>query len=409
MLQRQLHSALAVSPVHSRHILNSIPTVIYELAITAKGFPTQWVSDSVKRILGYDVEEALAPNWWIDCLHPDDREAAVKKTSVLMTQGHLVQEYRFRSKDGHYLWIQDEASVLREADGRPPKEIVGFWTNITERKQAEDQAAQESGQEVAVGEEELARFNNRIVFRLVIAALIVGSGLLLLEGRGPLLWGVSIIGLIVFALGCGLALILISLVVKSNKRSRHILNSIPTVIYELGITAKGFPTQWVSDSVKRILGYDVEEALDPNWWIDCLHPDDKEAAVKKTSILMTQGHLVQEYRFRCKDGHYLWIQDEASLLRKTDGRPKEIVGFWTNITERKQAEERAAQARKQQFETGVSLGTSDRNIALGLVIAALIIVSSFLWGMTMIGLTVFVVCCSLGFLLIWLVVKSGKY
>jgi hypothetical protein len=144
-------------------------------------------------------------------------------------------------------------------------------------------------------------------------------------------------------------------------------------------------------------------------WIDCLHPDDKEAAVKKTSILMSQGHLVQEYRFRAKDGHYLWIQDEASVLRKADGRPKEIVGFWTNITERKQAEERAAQARKQEFERGDLIRSSDRNIAVGSVIAALIIGSSFLWGMTTIGLTVFVVCCSLGFILIWLVVKSGKY
>jgi PAS domain S-box-containing protein len=409
MLQRQPHSALTVSSARSRHILNSIPTVIYELAITAKGFPTQWVSDSVKRILGYEVEEALAPDWWIDCLHPDDKEAAVKKTSILMTQGRLVQEYRFRAKDGHYLWIRDEASLLPEADGRPPQEIVGFWTNITERKQAEELAAQAIGQEADIGEDELARFNNRIAVRLVIAALIVGSGFLLLEEKGPLMWGVPIIGLTIFALGCSLGLILISLVVNSDKRSRHILNSIPTVIYELAITAKGFPTQWVSDSVKRILGYEVEEALAPDWWIDCLHPDDKEAAVKKTSILMTQGHVVQEYRFRSKDGHYLWIQDEASLLREADGRPKEIVGFWTNITERKQAEERAAQARKQEVERGEQILSSDRNIAVGAVIAALIIGSSFLWGMTIIGLTVFVVCCSLGFILIWLVVKSGKY
>jgi PAS domain S-box-containing protein len=61
---------------------------------------------------------------------------------------------------------------------------------------------------------------------------------------------------------------------------------------------------------------------------------------------MTQGHLVQEYRFRSKGGHYLWMRDEASLVRKAAGRPKEIVGFWTNITERKQAEEQAAQARE---------------------------------------------------------------
>ena len=79
MPQRQPHSALAVSSAQSRHILNSIPTVIYELAITGKGFRTEWISDSVKRILGYEVEEALAPDWWIGCLHPDDRALLSRK------------------------------------------------------------------------------------------------------------------------------------------------------------------------------------------------------------------------------------------------------------------------------------------------------------------------------------------
>ncbi len=415
MAQRQPHSAPAVWPLRSRYILNSIPTVVYVLATTAKGFPSLWVSDSVKRILGYEVEEALAPDWWIDGLHPDDKEAAVAKTSILMTQGHLVQEYRFRSKDGHYLWIQDETSLLREEFGRP-KEIVGYWTNITERKLAEQQAAQ--AHEQVVDSRELNRSSNLIAVRLVITALIVGSSFLLLADKGALMWGMTIIALTVLAVGCSLGLILIWLVVKSGKRSHHILNSIPTVIYVLAITAKGFRSQWVSDSVRRILGYEVEEALAPDWWIACLHPDDKVAAVGKTSILMTFGHLVQQYRFRCKDGHYLWIQDEASLLRDSVGRPTEIVGFWTNITERKQAEEQAAQAREQDIESGELNRSSNRNIEVGLVIAALIVGSSFLlfanrgpltWGTTIIGLTVFAVGCSLGVILIWLLVKSGKY
>jgi adenylate cyclase len=419
MLQRQPHSDPAVSPVlsavRSRYILNSIPTVIYVLEITAKGFRSQWISDSVKRILGYEVEEALAPDWWIACLHPDDKVAAVEKTSILMTQGRLVQEYRFRSKDGHYLWMQDEASLLREADGRPT-EIVGFWTNITERKHAEEQAAQAREQEADSGE--LNRSNNRIAVRLVIAALIVGSSFLLLANEGPLTWGTTIIGLTVFAVGCSLGLILIWLEVKSGKRSHHILNSIPTVIYVLAITAKGFRSQWISDSVKRILGYEVEEALAPDWWIACLHPNDQVAAGGKMSILMTLGHLVQEYRFRSKDGHYLWIQDEASLLRDADGRPTEIVGFWTDISERKQAEEQAAQASEQDIESGELNRSSNRNIAIGLVIAALIVGSSFLlfanrgpltWGTTIIGLTPFAVGCSLGLILIWLIVKPSKY
>jgi adenylate cyclase len=419
MSQRQLHSAPAVSPVlsavRSRYILNSIPTVIYVLEITAKGFRSQWVSDSVRSILGYEVEEALAPDWWIACLHPDDKVAAVEKTSILMTQGHLVQEYRFRCKDGHYLWMQDEASLLREADGRP-NEIVGFWTNITERKHAKQRAALAREQEADSGE--LNRSNNRIAVRLVIAALIVGSSFLLLANEGPLAWGTTIIGLTVFAVGCSLGLILIWLEVKSGKRSHHILNSIPTVIYVLAITAKGFRSQWISDSVRRILGYEVEEALAPDWWIACLHPDDQVAAGGKMSILMTLGHLVQEYRFRSKDGHYLWIQDEASLLRDAYGRPTEIVGFWTDISERKQAVEQAAQASEQDIESGELNLSSNRNIAVGLVIAALIVGSSFLlfankgpltWGTTIIGLTPFAVGCSLGLIFFWRVVKSGKY
>jgi PAS domain S-box-containing protein len=389
----------------SRHILNSIPTVIYQLTVTDKGFPTKWVSDSVKKILGYEVEEALAPDWWISCLHPDDKEAAVKKTSILMTEGHSVQEYRFRSKDGYYLWIQDEASLMRDTDGRP-KEIVGYWTNVTERKQAEERAAESST--LDIGEEELTRLNNRIAVHVVTGALIIGSGPLFLREEARLMWGVSVLGLTAFALGCSLVLYLFLRALNLDERSRHILTSIPTVIYELKATAKGFPTQWVSDSVKKILGYEVEEALAPDWWIGCLHPDDKETAVKKTAILMAEGHLVQEYRFRSKDGHYLWMRDEASFLRDARGRPKEIVGFWTNITERKQAEQRAAQARKEELKRGELIRSSDRNIAFAASIAALII-GSLLWGINPVGLALFVACCSLGLLLIWLVVKSGKY
>jgi PAS domain S-box-containing protein len=414
MSQLQPDSALAVSPIRSRHILDSIPTVIYVLAITANGFSSQWVSRSVKSILGYEVEEALAPDWWIDRLHPDDKKAAVEKTSILMTHGHLVQEYRFRSKDGHYFWMRDEASVLRDAHGRP-KEIVGFWTNITERKQAEEREAQARELEFEIGD--LNRSANRIAVQMVITALIVGSSFLLLAQKGPLTWGMTAIGFSVFAVSCSLGLILIWHAANSDTRSDRILDSIPTVIYVLAITAKGFPSQWVSRSIKRILGYEVEEALAPNWWVDCLHPDDKKAAVEKTSILMTHGHLVQEYRFRAKDGHYFWMRDEARVLRDAKGRPKDIVGFWTNITERKQAEEREAQARDEEVQRFELVRSSDRNIAVGTVIAVLIVGSSFLffhkgpltWGMTAIGLTVYAVGCSLGLILIWLVVKSGKY
>jgi PAS domain-containing protein len=126
--------ASASSTVDKRHTPLSIPVlasvvgVIYALAVKPDDFPSLWISDSVKEILGYEVEEALAPGWWLKCLHPDDRIAAVKKTSILMRQGRLVQEYRLQAKGGGYLRIKDEASLLRGSDLQP-KEIIGFWTD----------------------------------------------------------------------------------------------------------------------------------------------------------------------------------------------------------------------------------------------------------------------------------------
>jgi len=128
--------ALVSSTVEKRHTPLSVPAldcsveVSYVLAVTPKDFPSLWISNSVKDILGYEVEEALAPGWWLKCLHPDDRMAAIKNTSILMTQGCLAQEYRLQSKGGGYIRIKDEASVLR-SNGRQTKEIIGFWTEVS--------------------------------------------------------------------------------------------------------------------------------------------------------------------------------------------------------------------------------------------------------------------------------------
>ena len=64
---------------------------------------------------------------------------------------------------------------------------------------------------------ELNRSSNRIAVALVIASLIVGSSFMLLADKGPSMWGMTVIGLAVFAVGCSLGLTLIYLVVKSGK------------------------------------------------------------------------------------------------------------------------------------------------------------------------------------------------
>jgi adenylate cyclase len=58
--------------------------------------------------------------------------------------------------------------------------------------------------------------------------------------------------------------------------------------------------------------------------------------------LFAKGHHAVEYRFRKEDGAYCWVQDEQQLTRDADGQPFEVVGSWSDITERKRAEEALA-------------------------------------------------------------------
>ncbi|RLB66936.1 MAG: hypothetical protein DRH08_04960, partial [Deltaproteobacteria bacterium] len=70
-------------------------------------------------------------------IHPDDRTRVFKHYGTLYQEGHHIHEYRFRKKDGQYLWVLDELRLIRDSEGNPD-EIVGSWLDITKRKHAED-------------------------------------------------------------------------------------------------------------------------------------------------------------------------------------------------------------------------------------------------------------------------------
>jgi PAS domain S-box-containing protein len=103
---------------------------------------------------------------------------------------------------------------------------------------------------------------------------------------------------------------------------------------------------WVSENVETLLGYSIQEACQLDWWDSCIHPDDREIVATESGRLFSVNHSVREYRFKRKAGDYRWISDEQRLIRDPQGRPAEVVGSWTDITERKQLEEQLRQAQK---------------------------------------------------------------
>jgi len=143
---------------------------------------------------------------------------------------------------------------------------------------------------------------------------------------------------------------------RSEGALRRLIASGPAVIYALDVVDGAFDHVWTSDNLVDLTGYGPDEGVDSGWWRDGLHPDDRERVLAARKPPYEHDHQVLEFRFRCKDGGYIWIQDEKRLLRDEKGNPREVVGSWSNITERKQLESQLRQAQKMEAIGQLSSG-----------------------------------------------------
>jgi len=126
-----------------------------------------YTSPQIEPMLGYSVEEwAENDDLFVELLHPEDRErvlAAHQRTHA--TREPLFIEYRLRTRDGRYLWVQDEARVVR--DGYQYV-LQGYLLDITARKDAEEQLKHQAFHDALTGLANRALFTNRVEHALVL-------------------------------------------------------------------------------------------------------------------------------------------------------------------------------------------------------------------------------------------------
>jgi PAS domain S-box-containing protein len=148
--------------------------------------------------------------------------------------------------------------------------------------------------------------------------------------------------------------------IKTKGRLGFLLSSVPAMIYS-SKTSGDYAASFVSESVKKLMGYNPEEFTeDPEFWINHVHPEDRSKIFMEVPLLFEKGNHAYEYRFKHKDGTYRWMYDEMSLVCDDDGNPLEIVGYWTDITERKQAENQlqASEWRYRELFDNMSSGVA---------------------------------------------------
>jgi len=116
----------------------------------------------------------------------------------------------------------------------------------------------------------------------------------------------------------------------------YLLQSSPVVIYSC-IPSGDFATTFISENITSLTGYTPEQYLaDPSFWLNHLHPDDKEGLLSNMAELFTgnESHSY-EYRFLCANGSYIWILDKLKISRNSQGKATEMMGLWLDITHRK--------------------------------------------------------------------------
>ena len=80
---------------------------------------------------------------WEANLHPDDRETVLRLWQEKMDGSELEWEfeYRYKTTDGEYHWLNDRAQLIRDSTGKVVR-VLGAIRDITERKQAAKQRVQ---------------------------------------------------------------------------------------------------------------------------------------------------------------------------------------------------------------------------------------------------------------------------
>jgi PAS domain S-box-containing protein len=263
-----------------RQLVEEIPAVTYldECDPDDPGtWPTIYISPQVETVLGYTPEEWRAdPSIWVNMIHPDDRERVDEVEMRHYDLGEpLDNELRVFAKDGTMRWLHDQATIVRDAEGRP-RFSHGFLLDIGERKAAE-QAMHDA-----------------------------------------------------------------------ERRYRLLIETLPTVTYidELGDDPS---TIYVSPQVATIFGYSAEEWTGPDrLWRSRLHPEDRDRMIAAVQAhATTHEPFDEEYRFQHRDGRWMWVRDQAVVVRDEEGRPQFSQGVLHDVTQERTAEARLREAEER--------------------------------------------------------------
>ena len=253
--------------------------------------------------LGYSKEELIGQKRFTEFFTPAGIRLFKEQFPKVITDGHVKDvEFELIRKDGSTLFVLLNASALTDSEGRF---IASRSTliDITERKRV-DQALRDSHQslEALVAERTTAlqASNQRLEQELAQSQQIQQA------------------------------------LTASENRFRELVESLPLPIWTClpDGTCDYLSPQWA-----KYTGKAADEPVSTGC-LPHVHPEDRPRIAEQWREALARIHTLDaELRFKRADGIYRWFHAHAIPVRDQDGHVLKWVGTYTDIHDRKQAQE----------------------------------------------------------------------
>jgi PAS domain S-box-containing protein len=129
---------------------------------------------------------------------------------------------------------------------------------------------------------------------------------------------------------------------RAETRFQVLVENLPAAVYLLGPGSLD-NILYLSPYFETMTGYPVEQQFRPvveGGLLGLVHPEDRERVRKQGSAAMDgNGRLSLEYRLRTRDGHYIWVNNFAAIIRGDDGQIAAWMGVLIDITGQREARE----------------------------------------------------------------------
>lgn len=126
---------------------------------------------------------------------------------------------------------------------------------------------------------------------------------------------------------------------RSQEHLTALVQSVDGIVWEADPAT--FQFTFVSPRAERLLGYpSAQWTNDPAFWVEHIHPDDREHAVEycRRCTVEGRGHEF-EYRMLARDGRTVWLRDIVTVIMERS-RAAVLRGIMVDITDQKEAEHR---------------------------------------------------------------------